>query len=493
MSADSSLLEDLIRQRCKKLAWLTSAGVDPYPSSFMPRSPVSALREAGVTPDPQKTQITSGRLMSMRMMGKACFAHIQDATGTIQLYLKRDAIGEESYAVFKKAVDIGDWIGARGTLFSTKTGELTLSVESFVLLAKALRPLPEKWHGLRDVETRFRQRYVDLIVNPAARATFAARSRIIASLRATLGALDFMEVETPQMHTIPGGAIARPFRTHHNALDRELYLRIAPELFLKRLIVGGYERIFEIGRCFRNEGIDTLHNPEFTIIEIYQAWVDYHAMMALTERLLTDAAAVVSTPERLSYRQRQFSLRTPFRRATIQELFAEHAGEALTLPIDRAQLARLAGRHRVRVEDDLPALKLFDRLFDALIAPQLIEPTFVMDFPKEFSPLARRKAADPGVAERFELFIAGEEIANAYSELNDPAEQDRAFRQQRELDVPDETGTYDVDYVRALEYGMPPTGGLGIGIDRLVMLMTGVESIREVVFFPILRKEADPQ
>ncbi|MFH1283253.1 MAG: lysine--tRNA ligase [bacterium] len=493
MTTESATLEEIIEQRKEKLNWLVEQGISPYPSAFEVEFLISDLSkeiENIIKDEPERKVVIAGRIMTMRLMGKACFCHIQDSSGKMQVYLREDMLGEDAYRIFKKGIDIGDWIGVEGKCFKTRTGEITINVSKINLLSKSLRPLPEKWHGLKDVEIRYRQRYIDLIVNNHVKEIFITRSKIVDSLRKTLMSLDFIEVETPQMQAIPGGAIARPFKTFHNSLDMQLFLRIAPELYLKRLIVGGFERVFEIGRCFRNEGIDSRHNPEFTILEAYKAWADYEGIMKLTEELFAKLAEDLKISDKLKYRGKEFSIKTPFKKVSILELFERYVGEKLELPPNKDKLIKIAKKHNLTLEEDISVLKIYDRIFDALITPNLVDPTFVIDYPKMFSPLAKSKEGEKEVAERFELFIAGEEIANAYSELNDPMEQSKLFKQQLENKNEDEKlNAYDYDYIRALEYGMPPTGGLGIGIDRLVMIITGIESIREVVFFPLLRQE----
>lgn len=493
MSVESAALEELIKQRKDKLKWLEAQGMSAYPARFKVEEKISEIindSERFLSEEAEKNHVVAGRLMSMRLMGKAAFSHVKDASGKIQIYVKQDVIGEKPYQVFKKGVDIGDWIGVEGNLFKTRTGELTLNVKKLTVLSKTLRPLPEKWHGLKDVEVRYRQRYVDLIVNDGVKEIFIKRSKIINSVRKTLEGKNFLEVETPQMQMIPGGALAKPFKTFHNALDTSLYMRIAPELYLKRLIVGGFDRIFEIGRCFRNEGIDTRHNPEFTMVEAYCAYADYEGMMRLTEDIFSDVQKSLGLPDELSYRGVKFSIKTPFKRLSIPDLFEQYAGQRLNIPLERGQLEETAKKHKIEFGKNDPVIKIFDHIFDNLVVPKITDPVFVTDFPKEFSPLAKSSPDNKDIAERFELFIAGEEIANAYSELNDPIEQSGIFRSQAEIKLEDQKeNAYDSDYIRALEYGMPPTGGLGIGIDRLVMVLTGTESIREVILFPLLRQE----
>jgi lysyl-tRNA synthetase class 2 len=428
--------------------------------------------------------------VTLRHHGKTCFAHLMDHTGRLQLYARADQLGED-YPLFTE-LDLGDFIGVTGEMMRTRTGELTLAVQAFTFLAKSLRPLPEKWHGLKDVETRYRQRYVDLVVNPDSRRIFLLRSRIIQSIRAFRDARGFVEVETPMMQPIPGGAIARPFKTHHNALDMDLYLRIAPELYLKRLVVGGFERVYEISRVFRNEGVSTRHNPEFTILEFYQAYADYTDLMALTEALFAELAQSLLGTLTLTWGEHTVDLTPPWRRLPFFEALSQGLDVTVTPETDVATLARAAtARGLTGVDGQGPADKIWKDVFDELIEPMLVQPTFVTDFPIELSPLAKRKRGAPHLVDRFEGYIGCRELVNAYSELNDPIDQLGRFREQAALAArgDDEAHWLDEDYVRALEYGMPPTAGEGIGIDRLVMLFADQPSIREVILFPHLRPE----
>src|ERR1700728_1990820 len=431
-----------------------------------------------------------GRLLSKRLMGKASFAKIADRTGQIQLYLQEETLGS-AYEAFK-AWDVGDIIGAGGVLFRTRTGELSVRVERLRLLTKSLRPLPDKWHGLADTETRYRRRYVDLIVSEPVREVFRARARIIRYLRDFLDALDFLEVETPMMQPIPGGALARPFKTHHNALDLDMYLRIAPELYLKRLIVGGLERVYEINRNFRNEGLSTQHNPEFTMLELYWAYTDYHELMELIERVLHGLADSLLGSRRVSYQGREYDLAKPFRRITVEEAIMEHnpvleRAHLRDVPYLRAACERLG----IPYKEHDRAGKLQIEIFEKTAEHTLFDPTFVYAYPAEVSPLSRANDADPFLTDRFEFFLACRELANGFSELNDPEDQAERFRAQtaRKESVDDEAMHYDADYIRALEYGMPPTAGLGIGVDRLVMFFTDSASIRDVLLFPQMRPE----
>ncbi|HEX6259763.1 MAG TPA: lysine--tRNA ligase, partial [Woeseiaceae bacterium] len=430
--------------------------------------------------------------MVKRVMGKASFIKLQDRTGQIQVFLERDRLPEGLYQEFKKW-DVGDIVGAEGALFKTQTGELTVKADSIRLLTKSLRPLPEKWHGLADMETRYRQRYVDLIVNEKSREVFRTRARIVAYIRAFMEAQDFLEVETPMMQTLAGGAVARPFTTHHNALDMQLYLRIAPELYLKRLIVGGLERVYEINRSFRNEGVSTQHNPEFTMLELYRAYADYRDLMDMLEALLTGMSQAILGDTGIHYQGEEYDLGKPFRRLTVEEaVLAFNADFDRARIRDRDYLRKFAGQHGARVEENFGSGRLQIEIFDKTCESRLQQPTFVTAYPTEVSPLSRRNDDDPFVTDRFELFIAGRELANGFSELNDPEDQAERFRAQVDSRDAgdDEAMVYDADYIRALEYGMPPTAGLGVGIDRLVMLFTDSPSIRDVLLFPHMRPEA---
>ncbi len=430
-----------------------------------------------------------GRLMAKRVMGKASFAKLQDRTGQIQLRLQRDVLGEDVYKAFK-AWDLGDIAWVRGTLFRTNTGELTVLAQEAVLLTKSLQPLPEKFHGLTDQELRYRQRYVDLIMNAESRRVFETRAKVIQYLRSCLDAMSFMEVETPMMQPIPGGALARPFVTHHNVLDRDLYLRIAPELYLKRLVVGGFERVYEINRSFRNEGVSTQHNPEFTMLELYQAYADYGDLMDLLENLIGSLVAELLGTSTLHYQGREYAMGEAFRRVSVESAVAEYNPELDTDRLrDRDYLAGVCERLQIPVDKSYGSGKLLIEIFEKTVEAQLVDPTFVTGFPAEVSPLARRTDGDPWRTDRFEFFLAGREIANGFSELNDPEDQAERFRAQAGAKAAgdDEAMFYDADYVTALEYGLPPTAGLGVGIDRLVMFLTNAPSIRDVLLFPALR------
>ncbi|MFY9268707.1 MAG: lysine--tRNA ligase [Candidatus Manganitrophaceae bacterium] len=487
-------INDQIAQRIKKLSALRADGIDPYGTRFEGKTLLSEIVEKyrstareTLEAQPVPYKIT-GRMVSLRRFGKAAFTHLQDATERLQVYFKKDRLSEEDYALFEK-LDIGDHIGVEGTLFRTKTDELTLEAHHLVLLAKALRPLPEKWHGLTDIELRYRMRYLDLIANPDAREVFAQRSRIIDAIRRFLNQRGFLEVETPMMHPIPGGAAARPFITHHNALGVDLYLRIAPELYLKRLIVGGFERVYEINRNFRNEGISTVHNPEFTMLEFYMAYADYQDLMSLTETLITSVAKEVLGTLTFEYQGKPIDLTPPWRRLSYLDAIAERHQTLVTDLSDPKKVADLLSQAHIPIRPNASIGKQLNDLFEATIEPELTGPVFIIDYPTEISPLAKRKPQAPHLTERFELYIASREIANAFSELNDPQDQRSRFEGQvAERAAGDlEAHVMDEDYIRALEHGMPPTAGEGIGIDRLVMLLTNRHSIRDVILFPQMK------
>ena len=484
--------------RRKKLQELRERGIDPYPNDFRPdhttaevHARLSALGEAELARAAPLS--VAGRVMALRDFGKAGFLQVQDRAGRLQVHARRDRLGDEGFQVYG-LLDLGDVIGVAGRPFRTRTGELTLEATALRLLAKALRPLPEKWHGLQDVETRYRQRYLDLIVNPDARRIFEVRARAVRYLRDFLVARGYLEVETPMMQPIAGGAAARPFVTHHNALDVDLYLRIAPELYLKRLVVGGYERVFELSRVFRNEGVSTRHNPEFTMLEFYQAHATYEDLMALTEEMLVGLAHEVAGGTTLQYGGEAIDLARSWPRRTMAELVSEYASVPAERVLERELLAPLAASRGITVHPNATAGHLLAAVFEAVVEPHLVQPIFVTQFPIELSPLARRSDRDPRFVDRFELFVARHEIANAFSELNDPEDQRGRFEEQLRARAAGDAEAHamDADYVRALEHGMPPTAGEGIGIDRLVMLLTGATSIREVILFPHLRPEGAP-
>ena len=490
---------ELIHQRREKLdAWREST--QAYPNTFRPTDLAAELIEQYA--DQEKEQLESagvevtiaGRLMTRRIMGKASFAHIQDRTARLQIYIQRDALPEGFYNEQFKKWDIGDILGLTGVLFKTNKGEFSIKVSCIELLVKSLRPLPEKFHGLTDKETSYRQRYVDLIMNEQSRDVFKTRSAIVSHIRKFLIDREFLEVETPMMQTLPGGAVARPFVTHHNALDMDLYLRVAPELNLKRLVVGGFERVFEINRNFRNEGLSTRHNPEFTMLEFYQAYANYEDLMNLTEELFHGIADAITQDGKVQYQEHEIDFNQPFKRITVADSILQRNPELAAEDLnDRDKLVDYANSLKIHVKDGYGLGKLQIEIFEKTVEEQLIEPTFITQYPVEVSPLSRRNDDDDFVVDRFELFIAGREIANGFSELNDPEDQASRFRAQvAEKDAGDiEAMHYDADYIRALEYGMPPTAGEGIGIDRLVMLFTDSPSIRDVLLFPHMRPEID--
>ncbi len=495
-AADENTENHLIAERRAKLAERRAAG-NAYPNDFRRENTAEKLDELYGGKSREELEATpvavriAGRIMLKRVMGKASFATIQDLSGRIQIFVANDKVGEPVHTDFKHW-DIGDIVGVAGTLFRTKTDELTVAATELRLLTKSLRPLPEKFHGLTDVEQKYRSRYVDLITNEQTRFTFVARSRMIQSIRNYMIGHGFLEVETPMMHPIPGGAAAKPFKTHHNALDMELFLRIAPELYLKRLVVGGFEKVFEINRNFRNEGLSPRHNPEFTMMEFYEAYVDYRMLMDFTEGLLRHSAREALGTEVFEYQGRTLDLSKPFARLSIVEaIHRYHPGFSPAQLNDAAWLRQKLADLKAETRPDagLGALQL--ALFEETTEADLWEPTFIIDYPAEVSPLARRNDANPEITERFELFIVGREIANGFSELNDPEDQAARFLEQaRAKEAGDEEAMYyDADYVRALEYGLPPTGGCGIGIDRLVMLLTDSANIRDVILFPQMRSE----
>jgi len=483
-------LEELTRQRREKLERWRALGVDPYAYRWDVTHHAADILawDEQVTDQPGERVRVAGRIMTLRGHGKTGFAHVLDGSGRIQVYFRADALGEAFQRY--ELLDVGDWIGVEGPVSRTRTGEITVRAEGFDLLAKSMRPLPEKWHGLRDPETRFRQRYADLFMNLDVREIFRRRARLTAAVRRFLDGRGFLEVETPTLQPLYGGAFARPFVTHHHALDMPLYLRISNELYLKRLIVGGLERVYEFARDFRNEGMDRTHNPEFTMLEFYQAFADVFEMMEVTETLVSEAVREACGTMQVTYQGQALDFTPPWPRRSMIEAIGERTGESVR-DLDPARLARLAAAHGVETRPGTGAGGLLDALFSELVQPELVSPTFVVDYPAEVSPLARASRADGRLVERFELFAAGFELANAFSEQNDPDAQARAFTDQMERRAAgdEEAQVMDHDYVRALEYGMPPTGGVGIGIDRLVMLVTDARTIREVILFPQLRPE----
>ncbi len=487
-------LNDQLRVRREKLHKLTEAGLDPFGKRFERTNLAKELVElydqfSKEELDEKEISVTiAGRIMTKRGKGKAGFAHIQDLSGQIQLYVRKDAVGDEQYEVFDTA-DLGDIVGITGTIFKTQVGELSIKVKSFEILTKALRPLPEKFHGLKDVEQRYRQRYLDLIMNPESKETFIARSQIIRAMRRYLDDHGYLEVETPMMHAIAGGASARPFLTHHNALDIPLYMRIAIELHLKRLIVGGLEKVYEIGRVFRNEGVSTRHNPEFTMIELYEAYADYKDIMNLTENLVAHIAREVLGTTTVQYGDAQIDLKPEWKRLHMVDAIKEYVGVDFWKETSVEEARALAKEHGVDIKDNMLYGHIVNEFFEQKIEDKLIQPTFIYGHPVEISPLAKKNPEDPRFTDRFELFIVGREHANAFTELNDPIDQKGRFEEQlkeREQGN-DEAHEMDEDFIEALEYGMPPTGGLGIGIDRLVMLLTNSPSIRDVLLFPQMR------
>jgi lysyl-tRNA synthetase class 2 len=493
--------EEQVQQRRANLAELVQLGIDPYPHAFNRRHTISSLVDRYGDRDKQALEgeridtVTSGRILAIRSFGKANFLVLSDGLAKIQLYIRQDAMPGLDFQIFTR-LDFGDWVGVEGHLFRTKTNELTVWASRLHFLAKCLLPLPEKWHGLTDVEIRYRQRYLDLIVNPESRRVFETRSRVVAAIRAFMSERGYLEVETPMMQPIAGGALARPFTTHHNTLDMDLYLRIAPELYLKRLTVGGLEKVFEINRNFRNEGISTQHNPEFTMMEFYQAYSDYQALMTLTEELLATVAMQVVGSDTVTFGEHQISWQAPFARLSLREAACAAAAAKLGRAVDESELrdrdqaAALARQLGLDVDPGHGAGKIATAIFEALCEHRLIQPTFVYDFPTEVSPLSKQKPDDPDTVERFELYTGGFELANAFSELNDPDEQRRRFEAQLTDRASGDLEAHEMDddYIRALEYGLPPTAGEGVGIDRLVMLLTNSASIRDVILFPLMRK-----
>jgi lysyl-tRNA synthetase class 2 len=488
------------QQRRSNLAELAGLGVEIYPRVFARTDTIEALVQAHGQETHDELEASrpettiSGRILALRSFGKANFLVLTDGRARIQAYIRQDALPELDFKIFK-LLDVGDFVGVSGRVFRTKTNELTVWAARLVFLSKCLRPLPEKWHGLQDIETRYRQRYLDLIVNPDSRRVFEIRSRVLGAIRRFMDARGYLEVETPMMQSIAGGAIARPFVTHHNALDIDLYLRIAPELYLKRLTVGGIERVYEINRNFRNEGISTQHNPEFTMMEFYQAYSDYRELMEMTEQLIGSVAIEATGSDTCTFGGHTIALAAPWARLSLREAAREAASTRLCIEVpatdlrDRDKAASLAARLGTPVPPGVGAGKITTAIFEALCEESLIQPTFVYDFPTEVSPLSKQRPDDPDTVERFELYIGGFEVANAFSELNDPAEQRRRFEQQLadRQRGDEEAHRMDEDYVTALEFGLPPTGGEGIGIDRLVMLLTGSPSIRDVILFPLMK------
>jgi lysyl-tRNA synthetase class 2 len=495
--AEHGELNEVLKNRVEKAVQLVDEGVPLFPNACRRDASVSQVREgyepfgAAELESVEDRLVLAGRIVSLRSFGKAAFFHLQDTTGRMQVYVQKATLGTEEYQLFKK-LDVGDIVQVTGTPFRTKTDELTLAADKVDLLTKSMRPLPEKYHGLKDVETRYRRRYVDLIVNPRAAEIFKVRTAIVRELRRVLDEKEFLEVETPTLQAIPGGATAKPFRTHHNALGLELYMRIAPELYLKRLLVGGFEKVYEVGRNFRNEGISTQHNPEFTMCELYWAYADYFDLMDFTEELFERIAIAATGSSRVMYQEEEIDLtRGTWRRLTFHESLREIGGLDPAFYNDFEAASKYVKEKGEKVFEGDKLGKVQAKLFDIHVEPKLSQPTFIYGYPTDISPLSRRNDENPEITDRFELFIAGREMANAFSELNDPVDQRCRFLDQvAEKEAGDEEAhTMDEDYVRALEYGMPPAAGEGIGIDRLVMLLTDSASIREVILFPLLRPE----
>lgn len=484
---DTEELNEIFRIRREKLAAYKAAGSDPYELTKFSYSAYSEDIKSDFENTEGKRTAVAGRMMSRRIMGKASFMHLRDSKGLIQVYVKRDDVGSEIYADFKKW-DIGDIAGVEGTVFRTQTGEISIHASSIILLSKSLRPLPEKWHGLRDTDTRYRQRYVDLIVNPEVRDTFVRRSQILKELRAYLDARGYLEVETPVLHTLEIGAAARPFITHHNTLDIDMYLRIETELYLKRLIVGGFDKVYEVGRIFRNEGMDTKHNPEFTTIELYEAYTDYQGMMDLVEDMYVAVTGKICGSTVIPYQGEQINMGSPWKRMTMKEAVKQYSGADYNDWQDDAAARAAAEKLGVKTAAGATKGEVLAALFEEFVEEKLIQPTFIYDYPVEISPLAKRKPAEPMFTERFEFFIYAREMGNAFSELNDPIDQRARFEDQVAAKrAQGANAEVDEDFLCALEYGMPPTGGLGIGIDRLVMLLTDSPSIRDVLLFPTMK------
>lgn len=487
---------DLMQVRLEKLEDLKEQGIDPFGQKFdrthLANEILESYREDTKEELEEKAvQVKiAGRIMTKRVQGKASFAHLQDMGGRIQIYVRLNQVGKEKYEMFKTA-DLGDFVGVQGVVFRTNRGELSVKAEDIIFLSKALRPLPEKYHGLKDVELRYRKRYLDLIMNPEVKETFVTRSKIISAMRNYLNEAGFLEVETPTLHAIPGGGMARPFATHHNALDMPLYMRIALELHLKRLIIGGMEKVYEIGRAYRNEGISTRHNPEFTMMELYQAYADFNDIMDLTENLIAHVAEQVKGTTKITYQGQEIDLTPRWARRSMTDLIEEYVGVDFTQEMSDEEAHQLAKEHGVTVKENMSFGHIVNEFFEQKVEEHLVQPTFVYGHPVAISPLAKRNQEDPRFTDRFELFIVGREHANAFTELNDPIDQRARFEAQvaEKESGNDEAHPMDEDYLEAMEYGMPPTGGLGIGIDRLIMLLTDSPSIRDVLLFPHMREQ----
>jgi len=491
------LTNDIIKQKYANYEFFKENGVDNYPSKFKKDAMIGdVLEKYKDLGDDDKTEEKiwlAGRLVAKRGHGKTMFGHIEDFSGKIQFYIRKDEVGEDVFKFFKK-FDIGDFIGIKGYFFRTRTKELTIRTQDFKLVSKSIQPMPEKYHGLKDVELRYRRRYVDLIANPEVRDTFITRSRIITLIREFMTKRGFLEVETPMMHPIAGGAAARPFITHHNTLDMDLYLRIAPELYLKRLLVGGFEKVFEINRNFRNEGISIKHNPEFTMMEVYQAYADYEDMMNLTEDIFNHVAKELTGSLEYEYQGEKISFKKPFSRMTMLGSIEKHAGITIDDDMDAEDVYEVARGNGIdAIERDMSRGEMINLIFEEKVEEKLRQPTFIYKYPVEISPLSKNSPEDPGYVDRFEIFVCGREIGNAFSELNDPFDQERRFLGQLDKrdDGDEEAHRMDEDYILALQYGMPNAGGLGIGIDRMVMLFTDSPSIRDVILFPTLRKSSE--
>ncbi|MBI4350767.1 MAG: lysine--tRNA ligase [Elusimicrobia bacterium] len=486
----NSGINEIVSNNYAKIKAIREKGIDPFPHRFRPTHKIAAAAKC-----PADTPVTiAGRMMLMRVMGKATFAHLKDGTGRLQIYVKKDVVGEEAYELFKKQMHVGDFLGVEGKLFVTHTGELTVGAEKLTVLSKSVRPLPEKFHGLTDAEARYRERYLDLISNEEARNIFIRRAQVVAAIRDVLNSDGYLEVETPVLCAQAGGASARPFITFHNAYKYELYMRIATELPLKKLLIGGFDGAYEIGRVFRNEGVDTRHNPEFTTLEAYKAYSDYNGMAELVESVFDKCRAIVGA-DTMEYNGHTINLKPPFRRLSLPEEWKARTGEDIHEVLrgkgfNRENLKRLASKLHVEHGADTTSAKIFDRIMDEKILGALVQPTFVLDYPTAVTPLAKCKAGDESLVERFEFFAGTEEIANAYSELNDPEDQKSRLVEQLRQQEEENNGEADIldkDFIEAMEYGMPPMGGIGIGIDRLCMLLSGKPSIREVILFPLLR------
>jgi lysyl-tRNA synthetase class 2 len=485
--------EEIIAQRKEKLERLRQRGIDPYPPrAERTHTAQEALDLLGDTSEASDEVSVAGRITAMRNMGKASFLDIRDSTNRIQVYVKKESVGADAYDLLKD-FDIGDFLGVTGTLFRTKTNEPTVEAQTFTLLAKSLRAPPEKWHGVQDVETRYRQRYLDLMANEEVHKNFVVRSRVISAIRRFLDSRGYVEVETPILQASAGGAAARPFITHHNALDRDFYLRIAIELYLKRLVIGGFDKVYELGRIFRNEGVTTKYNPEFTMLETYEAYADYNAVMEMVEEMVSSVALEVLGTTKVPYGDYVIDLKPPWPRITMRDAIRERCGVDFEEHQDLDSIRKAAAGADVHIEESWGRGKIIDELVTVHVEPHLIQPTFLIDYPIELSPLAKRRPDNPRIVERFEFFIAGRECGNAYTELNDPIDQRERMVQQARLRAAgdDEVEIADEDFLVALEYGMPPTGGLGIGIDRLIMALTGKSSIREVILFPALRERTE--